>query len=495
MRFWYQWIQRRKRKRRPDEEEPADAEDDADNREREERETENSDSESEREGTEEDEDDDVLPAAMTGREAAGSVASIKETEQMFTKSLSRRDDWRHRAPRLQDMDYYHYARYIERVELPRVGNAHNFQRRHGTYFLFEAHYALAKNFVQVLRRKPKMVQNVGPMCRRSDVNGGEYSCAHCEGPDKCANPLMYRHLLYPQIDDIDRYLSQLKANPSQKRMHARFEPARKTRRWELEMLADRGYEMQRNGKRIGVIHDTTSFKGIKISRTEADAQKTDEQCFELRMQQILIQQLVRAQQCKNRNSGGCIERVMERIMKLADVPCPWHAEQLYLAEWQAVSTREILMNLDSGVDAGNLAQKQAAKHKSKLAAEAEEEWDNNDKAKIVIEDLGGSPADLDEEEVPADAQTNKYELPLVRASIERILSRKKERVRTVVGRPKEAHKEMQKVAAIFGSELDAIMTPFPVTSRQNKMIGPNLSEALQQQAYVAESNRLNHLWA
>ena len=88
MRFWYQWIQRRKRKRRPDEEEPADAEDDADNREREERETENSDSESEREGTEEDEDDDVLPAAMTGREAAGSVASIKETEQMFTKSVS-----------------------------------------------------------------------------------------------------------------------------------------------------------------------------------------------------------------------------------------------------------------------------------------------------------------------------------------------------------------------------------------------------------------------
>ena len=41
MRFWYQWIQRRKRKRRPDDWE-ADAEDDADNREREERETENS---------------------------------------------------------------------------------------------------------------------------------------------------------------------------------------------------------------------------------------------------------------------------------------------------------------------------------------------------------------------------------------------------------------------------------------------------------------------
>ena len=493
-------TQRRKRKRRPDEEESAAGEDDADNKEQEEPETENSDAESEREGTEESEDDQVLPAAVTGREAAGSVASIKETKQMFHKSLSHRDDWLHRGMRLQDMDYYHYARHIERVELPRTGNAHKFQRTHGSYFLFEAHYPLAKNFVQVLRRTPKMVQNVGPMCRRSDVNGGEdnalykayfFSCAHCEGPDQCASPLMYRHLLYPQVDDVDRYLAHVKANPTRKRIQARFEPAWKMRRWELEMLADRGYAKQQAGKRIGVIHDTTSLREIKIPRAEADAQRTDEQCFELRMQQILIQQLVRAQHCKNRNSGGCIERVMERIMELAHVPCPWHAEQPHLAEWQAVSTREILMNLDSCVDARNLAQKQAAKHKSRLAAEAEDEWGDNGKAKIVIEDLGGSPADLDEEELPAEAPRTKYELPLVRSSIERILSRKKERVRCVVGRPKEMHKEMQKVAAIFGTELDAIMTPFRVASRQNKRIGPNLSEALQQQADTAESNRLH----
>ena len=79
-----------------------------------------------------------------------------------------------------------------------------------------------------------MVQNVGPMCRRSDVNGGEdnalykayfHSCAHCEGPDQCANPLMYRHLLYPQVDDVDRYLAHVKANPTRTRIQALFEPA------------------------------------------------------------------------------------------------------------------------------------------------------------------------------------------------------------------------------------------------------------------------------
>ena len=153
-------TQRGKSKQRPDDAERADAED--------EQETENSDSQSEREGTDQDEDEDALPAAMTGPEAAASVASIKATKEMFHKSYSHRDDWLHRGLRLQDMDYYHYARYIERVELPRTGNAHNFQRTHGSYFLFEAHYQLAKNFVQVLRRKPRMVQNVGSMCRRSE---------------------------------------------------------------------------------------------------------------------------------------------------------------------------------------------------------------------------------------------------------------------------------------------------------------------------------------
>ena len=190
-----------------------------------------------------------------------------------------------------------------------------------------------------------MVQNVGPMCRRSDVNGGEdnalykayfHSCAHCEGPDQCANPLMYRHLLYPQIDDVDKYLAQLKANSRQQRIHARFEPAWKMRRWELEVLADRGFAKQEAGKRIGVIHDTTSFREIRMTREVVSAHKTAEQCFDLRMQQVLIQQLVRAQYAKSRSRGSCIERIMEKIMEAAAVPLPWHAEQPHLAEWQAV---------------------------------------------------------------------------------------------------------------------------------------------------------------
>ena len=73
--------------------------------------------------------------------------------QLFTKGTTPRDDWLHRGPKLQDMDYYHYSRYVHRIEMPRRGDAAKFQKRAGIYFLFDAHYAPSKYYVQVLRKK------------------------------------------------------------------------------------------------------------------------------------------------------------------------------------------------------------------------------------------------------------------------------------------------------------------------------------------------------
>ena len=138
------------------------------------------------------------------------------------------------------MDYCHYARYIERVEMPRKGSAISFQKRHGAYFIFDTHYPLAKSYVQILRKKPKTVQNVGTQCKRSNVNGGEdnavykayfHSCVHCIGPDRCADPLMYQNLLYPRIDDIDKYLAKLQSTHGIERVQTRFAPAWKARRY------------------------------------------------------------------------------------------------------------------------------------------------------------------------------------------------------------------------------------------------------------------------
>ena len=190
------------------------------------------------------------------------------------------------------MDYYHYARYIERVEKPRKGTAHAFQKRHGVYHLFDNHYSLARSYVQVLLKHPKTVQNVGPQCKRNDVNQGEdnavykayfHSCIQCAGPDDCANPLMYQALLYPQIDDIDKYLAMLQSEPGTQRITTRFAPAWKARRYEIAMLADRASAKRDRARRINVIHDTTSFKGVMIPRQKHSTDDATERIFEDKM--------------------------------------------------------------------------------------------------------------------------------------------------------------------------------------------------------------------
>ncbi len=120
--------------------------------------------------------------------AGGGAASTVNNRQRFSKTYTHRDDWLHRGQTLADMDYYHDARYIERAELPRKGGPEAFLHKVGLYHHFVSHYALASTHVQVLRRSPKTVQNVGPQCKRSNANNGEdnamyrayyHSLVHC----------------------------------------------------------------------------------------------------------------------------------------------------------------------------------------------------------------------------------------------------------------------------------------------------------------------------
>ena len=94
--------------------------------------------------------------------AGGGGAAGLDSTQVFSKTFNHRDDWLHRGDTLHDMDYYHYARFVERVELPRVGGADHVLKKYGVWHHFDRHYALASTHVQVLRRFARTVQNVGP---------------------------------------------------------------------------------------------------------------------------------------------------------------------------------------------------------------------------------------------------------------------------------------------------------------------------------------------
>ena len=63
---------------------------------------------------------------------------------------------------------------------------------------------------------------------------------------------MYQQLLYPQMDDIDKYLAMLQSIPGASRVQTRFAPAWKARRYELEVLADRAAEKHDRAMRIGI---------------------------------------------------------------------------------------------------------------------------------------------------------------------------------------------------------------------------------------------------
>ena len=80
-----------------------------------------------------DEDNAILPDGLFAHDAQGMVPTGTEKTILFTKGTSHRDDWLHRGADLQDLDYYHYSRYVERLEKPRHGTAADFQRRRGRY--------------------------------------------------------------------------------------------------------------------------------------------------------------------------------------------------------------------------------------------------------------------------------------------------------------------------------------------------------------------------
>ena len=109
-----------------------------------------------------------------------------------------------------------------------------------------------------------------------------------------------------------------------------------------------------------MIHDTSSFKGIRMQRKDLvsdiatervlanreDATATTHD-FEFKMRQVVIQQLV----LHTMNRGTCLERVMETVMDYLECPLPWHRDQAHLAEWQALNELSAFFSVTPWVSA------------------------------------------------------------------------------------------------------------------------------------------------
>ena len=94
---------------------------------------------------------------------------------------------------------------------------------------------------------------------------------------------------------------------------------------------------------------------------------------------------------------------------------------------------------------------------------------------------------------PDDGDKDKHAVQVSMSIIAQVLARTAERdAAGQVGRPKDMHKEMQRVAAIFGSELDDALKPFHVQERSNIALSNTIDDALQHQKAMAEAMRQQH---
>ena len=121
----------------------------------------------------------------------------------------------------------------------------------------------------------------------------------------------------------------------------------------------------------------------------------------------------------------CIERPMQQIWAFAGVPSLWHAEQLHLAEWQAMRLVEWLFNLSLSVDAKSTALEKVAHHKKSSNYEVEPHDERLDDVCFAeVEDYGGIIGDDD---VPVQDEDIKVRgalaAPVSREVLLRILGR------------------------------------------------------------------------
>ena len=295
------------------------------------------------------------------------------------------------------MDFYHYSCYVERIAKPHITNRSEhadacrqlskFASHVGRLFPFEQHYPISSGYVQVFRAKGYIPRIVGPSCPRTAVNQGEdnalyksilFTPLRCQGPQHCADALQCAPCLMQTTKS--RYL---------------FRTAWLQRRAQIEVLADAASAKADQARRIAVIRDTTLLRAA--GHTPATEQHAAEPLT--RMNQVLVEILFRqlVEQTPTKVHAG-LERIISTTLVLAGVLTPWHEEQLTVAEFTALSARDVLFNLDMSVDAKNMAVAKEAKRKGiKVTIEEVEQAHASKQRPLEFDDPGGiAPEDIDD---------------------------------------------------------------------------------------------------
>ena len=350
--------------------------------------------------------------------------------QIFRMTVTLRDDWLHRGDALQDMDLHTYAEHVHRKQKPARGARLQDELR-TRLFAFDAHYQLAKDYVQELKVGPKraIARFNMPNCLRESVNEGEenaqFKAAHCSllrcpGAGRCADPLLCAPTLFPGKDG-----------------RRRFRPAWRARDREIVILALRGQAKKLQARRLETVHDTSLCKTWRAARggsesaSAADHDSTQTDVLAGKPLQIELQCLFRQRIRSLRENApaevpcvfGYPERLVHAILGFLGQPLLWHAEQLHLAEWQALQQLEFLLNLTANVDGKNdaLDKLKAQKGGARAAAELITGEPLNPLPGHAVEEFD---AEADDDRIPPDEPVGGAVVPVTdQQQILRLLGR------------------------------------------------------------------------
>ena len=281
----------------------------------------------------------------------------------LTTTTSPHDDWLHRGPFLHDLDFHTYMSHVGRRPLSTHARVSDLERVEHV-FLFDAHYALADSYLQVLRtdgtyRAIPVLEAL--RCPPPDLNNGEDNAVFksligtlikCPGVSRCADPTLCAHAFFPvtvpentpPTDPQALYQRSTRqtlqcsrttcpeGSPSTWSCRLQW----KARRAEIEVLAQQAEALTNAAKRIPVISDTTLLRAFGSGGATQPAFQTDAppRWLIACLTQVWIQK-----------SNNAYPAFAHRIMAFLGIVLH-HVHQLNIAQYSAYHLRNVILNLD-----------------------------------------------------------------------------------------------------------------------------------------------------
>ena len=302
-------------------------------------------------------DSAAQPVAKDATEHEETNAEETSRTTGLMQTTSAHDDWLHRGPFLYELDFHTYVRYVHREPLARNPRKQDADRKKPV-FLFDSHYALAKEYMQELDTQGtcKVVVLEALKCPSPELNHGEDNAAFksilgsllkCPGRGECNNPLICRKYFFQ--------CRHAKSDDEPSVFTSRHQW--KARRAEIEVLAREAEGKSNDAMRIPVLADVTLLRSHPKPEDTMPSKLSWSAWLVYSQLWMRISQGTTAEH-QVYTQLGVYTLNLARIHATQAYPC-WaprilrflghdlhHPTQLSLAEFAAFHLRDVIFNLD-----------------------------------------------------------------------------------------------------------------------------------------------------